>query len=301
MILIQNKLITSNIGDDTLSIIDLENNNEIESIDIKSILQIDGRIGPWDLTLNIKNQLLVLNAYDETLFVFGLETKNIIKQVKLGRNPVCIRIYGKKVYILNCDSNSLSILEEESLTQLEEIYLDEKPSDLLIDSIDSKAYIANTNGNSISIIDLLDNTIAVRNINAQPFKLLKSGDNLYILSYINNGITNYSCISEMNIYSKDIKENKIKGIFIDFIMIDENIFLLTNPEDGYLYSYNFFTNILTPKIYLGVMPHKIIFDTKERIYITDSLNNNVLIFNMINESITNKIDVGKEPQGFILL
>lgn len=299
--MIQNKIITGNIGDDSISLINLDNSSEAEMLLINNMVKINGRIGPWDLITNEKGQLLILNSYNESLITFDLETKGFVSKTKLGRSPVCIRIFNNKIYILNCDSNSLSILDEDSLTLVEEIYLDEKPIDLQIDFEGNKAYIANSNGNSINIIDLLDKTIESICLNCQPFRLLIDETTIFILSYINNGVINYSSITSMDKINKNIKTFKVKGIYNDFVKIDENIFLLTNPDDGYLYSFNVEDKSLMKKVYLGGMPNKMIWDEKDTLYITDLLNNQVVIVDIIEEVLLNKIKVGKEPQGFILL
>ncbi|WFA09902.1 hypothetical protein [Tissierella sp. Yu-01] len=295
-----NKIITGNIGDDTVSIIDLDDLNQVDTIDIKELMNTNGRIGPWDMTLNDRGELLILNSYDESLIILNMSPNIIKSKIKLGRTPICIKVYSGKIYILNCDSNSLSILSETTLHQIEEIYLGEKPSDLQIDNLTYKAYIANSNGNSISIINLLDNTIEVQNINSQPIRLLIFDQKIYILSYVNNGVINYSSISILDLNTKEMKDFKIKGIFIDFVMLNEMFFLLTNPEDGYLYSFNMNTNSLLKRLYIGGMPNKIIKDN-ENLYITDLLNNLVLIIDLRRDMIIKKIKVGKEPQGFVLL
>jgi YVTN family beta-propeller protein len=298
---VQNKIVTGNIGDDTLSIVSLDNIEDIESIDLKALTDVCGKLGPWDLVFNDKGHLLILNSYDESLITLDLDSKRILSKIKLGRFPICLRIYDSKIYILNCDSNSLSIFDEDTLIQVEEIYLDEKPSDLQIDSKYRKAYIANANGNSISIINLSDNSMRVDTLNSQPFRLLLRDSHLYILSYINNGVINHSSISVEDMGKKEIKDYIIKGIYTDFIDFREGEFLLTNPEDGYLYSYDIDNKRLSRKIFLGGMPNKIILDNKKNLYITDLLNNQVLVIDYFNEKLLNKIKVGKEPQGFILL
>jgi YVTN family beta-propeller protein len=300
MFLLQNKIITGNIGDDTISIIDLEDLDKIENISIKDLMKTNRRVGPWDMTLNRNGELLVLNSYDESLIILDISQKLIKEKIALGRFPICIKIYDKKIYILNCDSNSLSILDESTLHLVEEIYLGEKPSDLQIDSMSLKAYIANTNGNSISIINLLDNSVEVQSINSQPIRIFIKNGKIYILSYINNGVMNFSSISVLDLYSKELRDYKIKGIYIDFVMVDDNNFLLSNPEDGYLYNFNLENKSLTKRLLIGGMPNKIIKDNNY-IYLTDLLNDLVLIIDLDKDSIVKKIKVGKEPQGLILL
>lgn len=300
MILILNKIITGNIGDDSLSIINFDEKNEVETIYIKDLIGINKRFGPWDMALNCKNQLLIVNSYSESLIIMDLDNKKIIDYIKLGKFPISVNIFMSKIYILNCDSNSLSILDESSLSKLEEVYLGEKPSDILIDSANFKIYIANSNGNSISIIDLVDNSIEVVNLNFQPFKLFIYGSQLFILSYVNNGVLNFSCICSLDLENRKIKENKIKGLYMDFLIIDDLECILTNSEDGFLLSYNFENNNFNKKLYLGGLPNKMIVD-KRTLYVTDLLDNCVKVVDLVDYSLERIIKVGKEPQGFILL
>ena len=298
--LMLNKIITGNIGDDSLSIIDLDEKKEVETLYIKDLTGINKRFGPWDMALNCKNQLLIVNSYSESLLIMDLDNKKIIDHIKLGRFPISVHIFMSKIYILNCDSNSLSILDENSLSKLEEVYLGEKPSDVLIDSFNFKIYVANSNGNSISVIDLVDNSIEIINVNFQPFKLFIYGSQLFILSYVNNGVLNYCCICSMDLENRKLRENKIKGLYMDFIIMDDLECILTNSEDGYLFTYNLKNKNLSKKLYLGGLPNKMIIDNK-RLYVTDLIDNCIKVVNLVDYSLDGIIKVGKEPQGFILL
>lgn len=252
------------------------------------------------MELNSKNQLLILNSFNESLIIMDLDTKNVISHTNMGKFPINVQVFKSKIYVLNCDSNSLSIFDEASLLQLEEVYLGEKPSDILIDKMNYKIYVANSNGNSIYILDLLDKSIKVINVDFQPFRLLSYDNQLYILSYIYNGVINYSCICTMDLNNFKLKENKIKGLFLDFI-IEGFECLLTNSEDGYLYSYDIGSNKLSKRIYLGGLPNKIISCGSRTLYISDLIDNCVKVVDLENNVLKEIIKVGKEPQGFILL
>jgi hypothetical protein len=75
-------------------------------------------------------------------------------------------------------------------------------------------------------------------LNSQPIRIIIDKEDIYVLSYLNNGITNYSALSTINKTFNKITSKNIKGIYIDFIKSGENLFLLSNPEDGYLYKFN---------------------------------------------------------------
>lgn len=303
-------IITGNIGDDSISIINLDYPYNVDTYNLKSLkFDVDkdimnlpkNKFGPRDFCVNYNGNILILNAYDESLMTLDLDNKVVVSMIKLGRFPICMKLFDGKIYILNCDSNSISILDEESYLVIEEIYLDEKPSDLQIDIKENKIYIANSNGGSISVLNIIDNKLETIKLTTQPIRLIIDDSCIFILSYINNGILNYSCMATLYKNTNKILSKSIKGIFLDFIKIDKDNFLLTNPEDGCLYNFNIVDGKLTKGIFLGGMPCRIVMDKNKNIYVTDLINNQVIIIDYKNKKIINKIDVGEDPQGIHLL
>lgn len=308
--MIKEKIVTVNLGDDSISLININHPYDVDTIYFKdlrleneesALTQIKGKIGPKDIIKGREDKVLVLNSYDETLITVDLKKKIITSILKLGRCPVCMKSINNRIYILNCDSNSLSIIDENNNTIMEQINLDEKPSDLQVDFKANKIYIANFNGNSISIYDINDNSIETIKLNTQPIRIIVDDSKVFILSYINNGVTNYSCISALKKATKTITSHNIKGIYLDFLKLDEHNFLLTNPEDGNLYNYNNLDGKTTQKEKLGGMPCKMVWDNEKTVYITDLFYNQVIVYDLIEEGIIRKIKVGEDPQGIYLL
>lgn len=294
------KIITGNVGDDSISFVDSKDPSNIENLYLKEIIEINNRLGPKAISINSKQQLLILNSYDESLLILDKDKKEVLRKISLGRFPIAIKSYDKKIFVLNCDSNSLSLFDEEEMLLLEEIYLDEKPSDLQLDLEENKAYIANTNSNNICILDLIDYSMMKVHLSIEPFRLIIDHEYIYILSNVNNGVIDYSSISILKKDTLKINSYKIKGIFIDFALTDDILFL-TNPEDGYLYSFDLKDYKLEKYIYLCQMPYKIIWNKFKILYITDLMNNQLLIVDLQKKEITYKINVGKEPEALYLL
>lgn len=309
--MIKNKLLTTNIGDDSISIIDINSPNNTINIYLKDLKYKNGgfmanlirrKMGPLDLVVDEALNLFVLNSYDESVIKVDLDSGTINKIASVGKNPVCIRIFNEKIYVLNCDSNSLSIIDKKTNELIEEIYLGEKPTDLQIDEIENKLYITNSNQNSITILNLFDLTMENIKLNSQPIRIIIDKEDIYVLSYLNNGITNYSALSTINKTFNKITCKNIKGIYIDFIKVEGNLFLLSNPEDGYLYKFNNNKGELKRYIFLGGMPNRMEFDYgRNYLYVTDLLNNYIQFIDLEKSTITDKIRVGKDPQGIILL
>ncbi|TJX13774.1 hypothetical protein E9840_08070 [Tissierella creatinini] len=294
--MVPKRILTSNIGDDTISIIDMDNPEINKKISLAE--QRHKKLGPWDMVMKNDKVLYVLNSFDESLMTLDLESFKPCYLKKLGRNPICIKRYNSMLYIINCDSNSLSILDEYDLMVLEEIPLNEKPSDIQIDEFTSTAYIVCSNGCSISIMNLKDNSIEVINLEEQPFKLFLENSIVYVLSYINNGVINFSSISILNPKKKKLKQYKIEGNYMDLTVYD-NVVLLTNPEDGYLYEFSITRKKLKKRIHLGGMPSRILRNNSI-LYVNDMINDDLIIVDLKENKIIKRINVGKEPQGLLL-
>lgn len=309
--MIKNKLLTTNVGDDSISIIDINSPNNIKNIYLKDLKYKNGgfianlirrKMGPLDVVVDENLNLFVLNSYDESVIKVDLVNDTINKIANVGKNPVCIKVFNEKIYVLNCDSNSLSIIDKKTNELIEEIFLGEKPTDLQVDEIENKLYIANSNRNSIIVLNLSDLSIENIKLNSQPIRIIIDKEDIYVLSYLNNGVTNYSALSTINKKYKKITSKDIKGIFIDIINVEGSLFLLSNPEDGYLYKFNNCNGELKRYIFLGGMPNRMEFDyDRNYLYVTDLLNNYVQFIDLEKSMITDKIRVGKDPQGIILL
>lgn len=300
------KIITANYGDDTLTIVEGKYPFKTSTVSLKELTFKDkkilrDRIGPMDLTMDKSGNLLVINSYDDTLFYIDLANNQILHIVELGRCPVEIKLYEDNIYIINCDSNSISLIDSKTLDIIENIPVGNKPTSIEVDEFDDKIYITNEGGNSISTLDS-SGKIGYIKLKDKPLKLKIEDNTIFILALLNNGSFNCS-----RIYALDRKKYKnlwsldFKGVFFDFIKIGEDAFYLTNPEDGYLYELNIKNKLVEKKIYLGGLPSNIISHNKKEIYINDLLNNKIIIVDILEDMVKHKIRVGKEPYGILLL
>lgn len=301
------KILTANFGDDSINIIDLKDpfdnhNMSLRDLFIKKGLAYDGRLGPSDLLLDEFGKLLVINSCKDLLIRLDLEKKEIIDMANTGRYPTNIRLYKGKIYIINCDSNSLSILNGRDLATIENISLGNKPTSIEIDEAYDRIYVTNLNSNSISIINVEGQ---IRNINCpdKPLKIKMEDDHIFILSFLNNGTSNCSRLSVVR--KKGWEKSRtfsLQGLFYDFSKANSlNRLYLINPEEGYLYGLNYIDGQVEKKIKLEGLPTEIIFDGEKNLYINDILNDKILVIDIVRGLITRKIRVGKEPQGLLLL
>ena len=303
MYLNYSKVLVSNIGDDTLDYIDLKTKKLIRKIPLRKLLGENGRIGPSNMKMSKDGFLYLVNSYDDSLVKIDINNLTLINYIKVGRYPICLSLLKDKIYVVNSDSNSISIIDENEFTSIENISLGERPTDIAIDKEGYKVFVANANSHSISILDLSNNDMEEIRLDKQPIKIIIEDNRLFILSYINNGMENYSNLSELKINGQDtISSMNIKGIFVDLIKIkDKEVFYMLNIDEGYLYRISIGEEIQGSKIYLGGMPSSICWDEKNRLYITNGLSGLLTLVDESNQKIICNIRVGEEPNGTLLL
>lgn len=301
-----NNLITANFGEDTLSIVNTMRPQHVEILDLKELLSKNhkgtiNKIGPTNLLYNEDKKILVLNSINDSLIELDLEEKYLTNMVKLGRCPIDMKVHLDKIYIINCDSNSISIIDRKNLRILETIQVEDRPISIDIEKSSNKIYIANLGSKSISIIHEKNYKNHIK-YSLLPLQIKIFEKYIYLLS-LKDTIRNYSKLVALDKKSLNIVwEIKLKGLFFDFVKIDKyEKYYLVNAEDSYLYNINIHDKKVNKILYLGGLPFKIIFDGTNYLYISDILKSQVFKVNLINNQIEDIIKVGKDPQGILLL
>lgn len=306
-----NKILIANTGEDSLTTIDLKNGFEIKTIFLSELIQKceytpveeRGQLRPVDIEKTEDGYILVTNSYDDSIMKIDIVNMNILGFVKVGKNPTVIKEFQGKTYVVNTDSNSISVMNTDTFTLIEDISVGEKPTDLKIDTKKQKCFVANSNCYSINVLDIVDEKIESIILGKQPIKMILEGEKIFILSYINNGTMNVSNITELSTEDYEIKKSiDLKGIFDDFIKIKEHeIFYLSSADDGYVYRITLDRNANITKIYLGGMPGTIKWDGETKLYIANILNDEISIVDILTNQVIKNLRVGKEPGGILLL
>lgn len=305
-----NKVLIANTDEDSLTLVYPEDTSMNQTFKIWDLIKNGNinftnnkRLGPYDMALGGKGYIYITNSYDNSLMKVDLKEEKVLELIKIGKNPTSLKIYKEKIYILNSDSNSLYILDEETLSVLECITLGENPTDIEIDKENENIFIANRNCYTINILDLNSEKMSSIVLNTLPIKIIIEDNRLFVLSYMNNGLKNYSNLSEIKLRDyKVIMSMNLEGVFTHFIKIKgKEIFYLTNIEDECLYKISIGEEKKWSKKIIGGMPNNILWDGKSKIYITNMSKNDLIIIDEKDQNIIDKIRVGNEPYGILLL
>lgn len=302
------KILIANTGEDSITLID---SYKCKTIFLPKLIkekedkltQENNQLGPYDMDIGEEGYIYIVNSYDDSVMKLDIEDIKLLEFIKVGRNPTCIKRFKGKIYVVNSDSNSISIIDENTFSLIEDISVGEKPTDIQIDEDSLKIFISNGNCYTINVFDLNSEKISSITLNKQPVKMVIEDKRLFVLSYINNGVTNYSNLSELEIKDhKTVMSIDLKGIFANFIKIKgEKVFYLSNAEDGYIYRVFIDNEVNISKIYLGGMPNNIKWDGISKLYVSNILKNHITIIDKTNNKIIDNIRVGKEPSGILLL
>lgn len=289
----KDSLLVSNAGSDSISIIDLEKDVKVAQVCIG-----DKHIGPHDIVRKDKNIIYSVNSYNNSIYKINLKKKQVEERVFVGKHPTHMQVVNGDIYVVNSDSNTVTIIDEDEFNVVGSISVGEKPHDIKADK-NNTIYVTNHNGLSISTIDLEKNIESNISLDSNPFHLVMADKYMFILCHRLNGNTN-SKIKVMNLDNKKIEKSiDIDGVIVDMVRMDkEDIIYVTNAHDGCLYKIDFNNEKILDKYKLGGMPNNIVYN-KEKLYITDVLNNKIVVFNYKKKEIISRIDVGLEPSGII--
>src|SRR5699024_10654933 len=293
---------TANIGDDTLSIINYGDIIKLTNIDLKTLYNKEGRIGPSDLVVDDNKDLLIINSLDDSLFKINIENKKLLYYLKVGRYPLNISIFKDRVYVLNYDSRSIFIIDKKDFILLESISIGGKLTDMVIDEMNGKIYISNWEKKSISEINIDSGKLRNISLSCNPLRIIIVREYLFILSSFNSQSINHSRLLKLNLENNEIVSMiEVKGNFFDFIKIyNKDKFALIDIKSSNIFELDYKIQKIIKQRYIGGFPNKLVSDNKY-IYISDLINNEIIILDVEDYNIINKIRVGKEPQGIFLL
>ncbi len=148
-------VVTSN---NSVSVIDGENNSKIKDI------QIGG--SPGVIVVNdYTNKIYVANSDDNSVSVIDGENDSKIKDIQIGGTLGEIEVGLNKIYIANLDNDSVSVIDGENDSKIKDIPvgIDRSATNAVVKyfgliglGIDINAntiYVANSDDNSVSVID----------------------------------------------------------------------------------------------------------------------------------------------------
>ncbi len=166
--------------------------------------EIKFKFTPGCITTKDKNTILIANENENKIYFYDLKNFKITKTIRTGNLPVKIKIFNKKIFIVNYLGNSITVydLENEIIENLP--VSGQHPSSIEFNKEKNLLYVANMGTNNITIIDLITKTIKNKiKVGKWPADIYLSPDKyLYVCCKYTNTIEIIDAEREKHIFTK---------------------------------------------------------------------------------------------------
>ncbi|MGL5693300.1 MAG: YncE family protein [Peptostreptococcaceae bacterium] len=287
------KLYISNYLSKSISIIDYY------TFEVEKEISLEENIHPHHFCIDKEKKIMYIpSSSDGVIYIVDLNTDELIDTVSAGGNLSQIALCNNELFIANEDSDSIYILDRTSLMPVGIIGLDYTPHGLDFDEESNRLYISCIH--SIICVDVVSKQI-VNQINldfkAWHIKLNKQNNEIYISTL------------DGKVIVVDLKNMKIKKILSDFLLPLEMKFNYKNKK-VYIADLGYKNiKILESKTgkYVGNIsvdgiPQGLeISEDGKFLFVSDTQNNSIKIYNCITNQLVKDVKVGKEPTTIICL
>ncbi|MEF9992373.1 MAG: YncE family protein [Peptostreptococcaceae bacterium] len=281
------KLYTSNYLSQSISIIDYK------TFKVESEIKLGPDIYPHHFCIEKeKNIMYIPSSFDGVLYVLDMKNEKIIDSVSIGGNLSQVLLCKQELFIANEDSNSIYVLNKNTLEPICVISVDNMPHGFAFDIKSNKLYVPCIN--SILCIDSISKNVENKidmNCKAWHIKIDNNKDHIYISTL------------DGKIIVLDKHELKLINIIEDLLIPVE---LCINYVKGCIYiadlgykaikilDYNSHEEVGCITVNGNPQGLELSKDNKY-IFVTDTYHNSVKVYDTNNNELINEIKVGKEP------
>lgn len=246
---------TANSLSDTVSVIDVTNNQLVATITVGD--------NPHSIAVS-GTGLYVTNSTSGTVTVIDTTDNQVVTTITVGSGPRNIAINGTGAYVANFGSNTVSVIDITDNQVVRSVSVGTQPHGLSING--TGAYVTNMGSNTVSIIDMTDNQVVrTFSVGSQPQGIAFYGTGAYVTNYNGDTVsiidrTDYQVVTTISIgdgptfvrvngtgaYVTNYLDSTVKVIDVTTNTIDETI-TTTQPFDVAFYDD---TNTLAPTLTL---------------------------------------------------
>lgn len=287
------KIYISNYISKSISIIDYY------TLEVEKVIDLGDSIYPHHFCIDKeKNLIYIPSSIDGVIYIYDLIEDKILDTVSAGGNLSQIALCNEELYIANEDSDSIYILDRQTLSPIGIIGLDCTPHGLDFDKNSNRLYVSCIN--SIVCVDV-ENKQIYKQINldskAWHLKINKESNELYVSTL------------DGKVIIIDLENMNVKKILNDFLLPLEIRFNYKNKKVyiadlGYktikILDFNnskYIANINVDGVPQGLEVSK---DGKF-LFISDTQNNCIKVYNCIINKFIKNIKVGKEPTSIVCM
>jgi len=164
----EKKLYASGNHDNWVIVYGIENKKLVNQDTIVLGKKWPNKVSPTGLSIDDQKQLLyVVTKEDNKLYIVNLKTKAIELQYQLGGEAYACQLSpdSKQLYISCWGCDKVYVFDTEKRNVTAEIPVGDNPNELLLNKKGTLLYVANSNDNSVSVINT-DTKLVIETLNA---------------------------------------------------------------------------------------------------------------------------------------
>lgn len=287
------KVYISNYLSRSISIIDYS------TLELEMNVQLDENIYPHNFCIDKIQQLAYIpSSLDGELYVLDLSTGKIIDDISIGGKLSNIALCNEELFISNEDSNSIYVLDLKTLNPIGIIGVDNMPHGFDIDYINNKLYVACID--SIICIDTISKMICKKidiDFKAMHVKLDRNKNEIYTSTLDGKVLI----IDEENLKIKKIIDKFLVPVEICFNYKSKQIYVADMGHKKVIVL-DYDTGEILDYINIDGNPQGLqISSDYKLLFISDTKNNLIKIYNTLDNILLKDIKVGKEPTTIICM
>ena len=287
------KVYISNYLSRSISIIDYS------TLELEMNVQLDENIYPHNFCIDKIQQLAYIpSSLDGELYVLDLSTGKIIDDISIGGKLSNIALCNEELFISNEDSNSIYVLDLKTLNPIGIIGVDNMPHGFDIDYINNKLYVACID--SIICIDTISKMICKKidiDFKAMHVKLDRNKNEIYTSTLDGKVLI----IDEENLKIKKIIDKFLVPVEICFNYKSKQIYVADMGHKKVIVL-DYDTGEILDYINIDGNPQGLqISNNYKLLFISDTKNNLIKIYNTLDNILLKDIKVGKEPTTIICM
>ena len=279
------KVYVSNYLSKSISIIDYD------SLTLENEIKLDENIYPHHFCIDKERKKMYLpSSSNGILYILDMNSEKIIDSSSIGGSLSQIAMYKEEIFIANEDSNSIYFMDKNTLDPIGMISVDDMPHGFCFDLPRKKLYVPCMD--SITCIDIINKVIEKKidiDFKAWHVQLDKYKSEIYVSTLDGNVVI----IDEELLNTKKVFDEFLLPVQISFNYKDKKVYI---ADLGYKKS-KYIGSIDIEGIPQGLE----ISPDEERLFISDTQNNSLKVYDTSTNQLIKVIKVGKEPTTIICM
>lgn len=287
------KVYVSNYLSHSISIIDYE------TLEIQREIELKDNIYPHHFCIDKQEKKIFIPSINNgTLYALDIISGEIVGCVSVGGSLSQIFMYKKELFISNEDTNSIYIINKNTLDLISMISVDDMPHGFSYNDKNKKLYVPCIN--SIVCIDVEDKVIYKKvntDFKAWHLKLDEKKSEIYISTLDGKLVI----LKEGTLEIVDVFNELLLPVQIEFNYRDDKVYV---SDLGYnqIKILDYKLGKYIGKIKIDGIPQGLeISKDNSRLFVSDTKNNAIKVYDTKTNQLIKEIRVGKEPTTIVCL